>query len=232
MRVLIACEESQEVCKAFRALGHEAYSCDVQEPSGGHPEWHIHGDALIALKGGAVTTMDGVKHDVGKWDLLIAHPPCTYLTVTGNRWYNIESYGEKAIQRHKDREAAIEFFMRFVNADCERIAIENPIGIMSTCFRKPDQIIHPWQFAISEEEQTEKQTCLWLKGLQPLIPTVETKPEFPYHEWIRPTGEKKRQSLWYYRTRCLPQSQRSRAASKTFPGIARAMAEQWGGLIE
>ena len=104
MKVLIACEESQEVCKAFRALGHEAYSCDIQEPSGGHPEWHIMGDALKAIEGGQVTTMDKQTHNVGKWDLLIAHPPCTYLTVTGNRWFNTERYGEKAVRRLQLRE--------------------------------------------------------------------------------------------------------------------------------
>ena len=110
-KVLIACEESQEVCKAFRAKGHEAYSCDIQEPSGCHPEWHIRGDALEAVKGGAIQTMDGVVHDVGSWDLLIAHPPCTFLTVSGNRWFNTERYGEKAIQRIKSREEASEFFL-------------------------------------------------------------------------------------------------------------------------
>lgn len=123
MRVLIACEESQEVCKVFRALGHEAYSCDIQEPSGGHPEWHILGDAIHVMQGGQVTTMDGQTHDIGRWGLIIAFPPCTYLTVTGNRWFNVERYGEKAIQRKKCREDAIRFFMEFVNADCDKIAI-------------------------------------------------------------------------------------------------------------
>ena len=117
MKVLVACEESQEVCKAFRALGHEAYSCDIQEPSGGHPEWHILGDAIKAINGGIITTMDGVKHDIGKLDLLIAHPPCTYLTVSGNRWFNVERYGEKAIERAKLREEAEIFFMAFMTAD-------------------------------------------------------------------------------------------------------------------
>lgn len=112
MKVLIACEESQEVCKAFRALGHEAYSCDIQEPSGGHPEWHILGDALKAIEGGQVTTMDGQTHDVGRWDLLIAHPPCTYLTVTGNRWFNTERYGEKAVRRLALREEAFHGFCK------------------------------------------------------------------------------------------------------------------------
>ena len=159
MKVLIACEESQEVCKAFRAKGHEAYSCDIQEPSGGHPEWHILGDALKALEGGQVVTMDGVTHDVGKWDLLIAHPPCTYLSVTGNRWFNVDKYGEKARRRINNREEAANFFMSFVNANVERIAVENPIGYMSTHYKKPTQIIHPYMFGDPER----KATCLWLR---------------------------------------------------------------------
>lgn len=114
MYVLIACEESQR--------GHNAFSCDIQEPSGGHPEWHILGDALKAINGGQIVTMDGTTHNIPKWDLLIAHPPCTYLTNTGNRWFNIERYGDKARQRYKDREDAVKFFMAFVNADCDRPA--------------------------------------------------------------------------------------------------------------
>lgn len=146
MKVLIACEESQTVCKAFRAKGHEAYSCDIIEPSGGHPEWHILGDALVALNGGVIITMDGVEHDVGKWDMLIAHPPCTYLTVTGNSWFDIEKYGDAARRRYKSRYEAIVFFMHFALADCERIAVENPVGIMSTAYRKPDCIVQPYMF--------------------------------------------------------------------------------------
>ena len=138
MKVLIACEESQEVCKAFRARGHEAYSCDIQEPSGGHPEWHILGDALKALEGGGqVVTMDGITHDVGKWDLLIAHPPCTHLAVSGARWF---TEGRKPLSL---RFEAAAFFMKFAEADILRIAIENPVCVMSTLYRKPDQIINP-----------------------------------------------------------------------------------------
>lgn len=201
--------------KELRRLGHEAYSCDIEPCSGGHPEWHLQVDALQLLK--------------MQWDMIIAFPPCTYLTVTGNRWFNVEKYGEKAIQRQKNRQEAIEFFMAFANADCERIAIENPVGVMSTHFRKPDQIIQPWQFALTEDEKTAKSTSLWLKGLSPLVPYITEKPEFSYHEWTTPSGKKKRQTLWYYKTRCLPRSERATAASKTFPGIARAMAEQWAG---
>ena len=158
MKVLVACEESQAVCKAFRELGHEAYSCDIQECSGGHPEWHILGDALKSIQGGQVTTMDGRTHDVGKWDLLIAHPPCTYLTVTGNRWFNVIRYGEAAQKRWDDRCISIVFFLRFAFAKCDRIAIENPVGCMSRYFRKPDQIIHPYMFG----DPARKGTCLWL----------------------------------------------------------------------
>ena len=128
MKVLIACEESQAVTKEFRKLGHEAYSCDILDCSGGHPEWHLKKDLLKVIK--------------DKWDLIIAFPPCTYLTVTGNAWFNIKKYGDKAIQRHKDRDKAVKFFMNIANADCDKIAIENPIGTMSTRWRKPDQIFH------------------------------------------------------------------------------------------
>ena len=157
MRVLVACEESQRVCMAFRAKGHEAYSCDIMDCSGGHPEWHIKGDVLkilnptykfeivtsTTIKGIWFKTVTGRRYYIEKWDLIIAHPPCTFLTVAANKLYNIEKYGEKAIKRLEDREKAKEFFMAFVNADCDKIVIENPIGIMSTCYRKPDQIIQP-----------------------------------------------------------------------------------------
>ena len=213
----------------MRRLGHEAYSCDIIDPSGGHPEWHIKGDVIPLLDGHCrFTTMDGTDHVIaGSWDLIIAHPPCTYLTVTGNRWFNEEAYGDKARRRKAEREKAIKFFMRIANANAPRIVIENPIGIMSTQYRKPDQIIQPWQFAISEEEKTEKATCLWLKNCPPLQPIHIEKPELAYHEWVTPDGRRKRQTLWYYRTRCLPHKDRALAASKTFPGIAKAMAEQW-----
>ena len=215
MKVLVACEESQAVTKELRRLGHEAYSCDIEPCSGGHPEWHLQVDALQLLK--------------MQWDMIIAFPPCTYLTVTGTRWFNVEKYGEKAIQRQKNRQEAIEFFMAFANANCERIAIENPIGVMSKHFWKPDQILQPWQFDLIEDEKTAKSTCLWLKGLNPLVPYITEKPEFSYREWTTPSGKKKRQTLWFYKTRCLPHSERAMSASKTFPGIARAMAEQWAG---
>ncbi len=233
MKILVACEESQAVTIELRKLGHEAYSCDIIPCSGGHPEWHIQWDALALINGNcSFMTCDGELHNIdGKWDMLIAFPPCTYLTVTGNRWFNVERYGEKAIQRHKNREEAINFFMAFANADCDKIAIENPIGVMSTYYRKPNQVIQPWQFALTEEEKTEKSTCLWLKGVKPLDPLTTQKPKLAYHEWTTPAGKQKRQTLWYYNTRCLPHSERATAASKTFPGIAKAMAEQWAGDV-
>ena len=140
MRVLIACEESQRVCIEMRKLGHEAYSCDIQEPSGGHSEWHIQDDML--------KTMNGERHAIKeRWDLIIAHPPCTYLTVSGNRWFNEEKYGKSARERFRKRIEAASFFMEFaVNTNCDRIAIENPVGVMNSFYRKPDQIIEPYEY--------------------------------------------------------------------------------------
>lgn len=220
--VLVACEESQRVCAAFRKRGFKAYSCDIQEPSGGHPEWHILGDALKALDGGDIVTMDGKTHWVPRWDLLIAHPPCTYLTVTGNRWFDVNRYGEKAIQRAIDREKATEFFMSFANSPCDRICIENPVGVMSTRWRKPDQIIQPWMFG----DAFEKKTCLWLKGLQPLVCTdVVSTPE------RKKFKSGKTMPAWYADAFRLSKDDRARLRSKTFPGIAKAMAKQWGDYI-
>lgn len=220
MKILIACEESQAVCKEFRRLGHEAYSCDIIECSGGHPEWHIMQDVLPLLNGYCeFTTTDGATHSIdGKWDLIVAFPPCTYLTVTGNRWFDVEKYGEKAIQRHKDREDAIKFFMAFVNADCDKIAIENPIGCMSTYYRKPDQIVHPYMFG----DPARKATCLWLKGLPKLTPTKIVEPEIVHYKNGKGTD-----SPWHVNTMSLPPAERAKARSKTFPGVAKAMT-QWG----
>lgn len=221
MKVLVACEESQTVCKAFRKRGHEAYSCDIMECSGSHNEWHIMQDVIPLLNGNCeFETVDGTKHKIdGKWDLIIAHPPCIYLTVTGNRWFNVERYGEKAIQRQKDRNEAINFFMQIANADCEKIVIENPVGIMSTVWRKPDQIIQPCMFG----DSAEKKTCLWLKGVEPLNATNEVKPPERVKFDSGKTMPKWYADLWY-----LPREERSRLRSQTFPGFAKAMAEQWG----
>lgn len=221
MNVLVACEESQEVCKAFRAKGHRAFSCDLQECSGGHPEWHIQADVLPLLNGNCTfQTADTHTHtQAGKWDLIIAHPPCTYLTVTGNRWFNVDMYGEKAVQREREREAAIGFFMKFVNADCDKIAIENPIGCLSSRYRKPDQIVQPYFFG----DRARKSTCLWLKGLKPLKKTNVVEPVVVQYKNGKGTD-----NPWHMDTINLPPSERSKARSKTFPGIAKAMADQWG----
>lgn len=227
MQVLIACEESQRVCSEFRRLGHTAYSCDIVECSGGHPEWHIKGDALKLINGKCkFTTQDGVEHEIaGKWDLIIAHPPCTYLSIAANRWYNVDRYGDKARERLKEREKAMEFFMKFINADCDKIAVENPVGVVATRYRKPDQIIQPWYWG----DNINKSTCLWLKGLPLLQPDVTEKPEMEYIYWVdKKTGRQKRQVKWYYDAWKLPDAERRKARSKTFQGIARAMAEQWG----
>ena len=222
MKVLIACEESQAVCKEFRARGHEAYSCDIVSCSGGHPEWHIQGDALRVIDGNtSFVTEDGTNHRIdGEWDLLIAHPPCTYLTVSGNRWFDVSKYGAKAIQRQKDRREAAEFFMAFVNAKCNRIAIENPIGVMSTYYKKPDQVVHPYWFGDAER----KATCLWLKGLPKLVPTNMVEPV------VITCKNGKTDSPWHMNTLGLPAEERRRLRSKTFPGLAKAIVEQWGNI--
>lgn len=200
MKILVACEESQTVCKAFRMHGHEAYSCDLQPCSGGYPEWHILGDVLTLINGYCTfVTMDGKFHRIDNiWDLLIAHPPCTDLAVSGARWF-----AEKRADGRQQK--SIDFFMRFAHAKCERVAIENPVCIMSRLWRKPDQIIQPWQFGHGET----KATCLWLHGLPKLIPTnvVEGR---EHRIWKMPPGKN-----------------RAKERSKTFPGIAAAMAEQW-----
>ena len=188
MKILVACEESQAVTIELRRLGHEAYSCDIIPCSGGHPEWHIQQDVIPLL--------------TQKWDMILAFPPCTHLAVSGAKWF--------AAKRADGRQQnAIDFFMQFANSDCPRIAIENPVGIMSTVWRKPDQIIQPWQFGHGET----KKTCLWLKGLPPLIPTEIV--------------EGREQRIW----KMPPSEDRAKNRAKTFPGIARAMAEQWAGDI-
>ena len=211
IRAIVACEESQAVLEELLKLGVDAYSCDLLPTSGKYPERHFQEDIFKVL----------ARED--KFDLMIGHPPCTFLTVTGNAWFNVEKYGDKAIQRIKDREDALIFFIQLMEADIEHISLENPIGFVSTAYRKPNQIISPWMFG----DKTEKKTCLWTKNLPNLIPEITEKPELEYFEWISKKGVKKRQSLWYYQTRCLPHSQRATAASKTFPGIAKALATQY-----
>ena len=212
MRVLVACEESQTVTKEFRNLGYEAYNCDIIPCSGGHPEWHYQQDVTELLQ--------------LEWDLIIAHPPCTYLTISNNRAMVNGCKTYTAEEGKILRQDAIDFFMQFANAKCERIAIENPIGIMSTQYKKPSQIIHPWQFG----HEASKATCLWLKGLPLLKPTnIVSKGEF--FEWVdAKTGKVKRQAAWDMEALKLPRAERSKVRSKTFQGIAEAMALQWGGF--
>ena len=223
IKVLIACEESQRITIEMRKLGIECYSCDIIEPSGEHPEWHILGDVIPYINGNcSFKTMDGTEHTIkGEWDLIIAHPPCTYLTVSGNRWYNIEQYGDKARARLAAREDAIHFFMSFINAQCAHIAVENPIGIMSSQYRKPDQIIQPFEYGDPER----KSTCLWLKGLPKLKPTNIVEPQL-----IR-GGDGKLYSKSHWDSFYLPKKDRAKARSKTFPGIAQAIANQWGKYL-
>jgi hypothetical protein len=188
MRILIACEESQVVAIEFRKLGHEAFSCDILPCSGGYPEWHIQKPVECVL--------------TKQWDMIIAFPPCTDLAVSGARWF-------KEKQESGQQQVSIAFFLLFALHDCDKIAIENPIGIMSTYYRKPDQIIQPWQFGHGET----KATCLWLKGIPLLKPTNIV--------------EGREQRIW----KMPPSPERAKLRSKTFPGIAKAMATQWGGEL-
>ena len=231
LNVLIACEESQRVCIEMRKLGHRAFSCDILECSGGHPEWHIQGDVLKILNPNQISesfygvvfkTSDGEAYAVRNgWDLIIAHPPCTYLTLAGNKWFKKE-FESRFPNRAKQRDDASDFFMKFVNADCQHIAIENPVGIMSSRYRKPDQYIEPFWFGDAEK----KKTGLWLKGLPCLVPTNLVEPVI-----IR-CKSGANEPRWHMETMKLPKEERSKARSKTFPGIARAMAEQWTSYIE
>ena len=212
MNVLVACEESQAVCKEFRKKGHDAYSCDLFECSGGHPEWHIKGDVLPLLNGDcSFTTMDGQVHSVsGQWDMIIAHPPCTYLSNAGARF--LYPKGVLNEDRLKLGLVAKEFFMKIYNADCEKIAIENPVPSKVYELPKYTQTIQPYEFG----HPYQKKTCLWLKGLKPLQPTD-----------ILP--KEKRQSTkiagnWFNKGG----KERQKNRAKTFPGIAKAIAEQWG----
>jgi len=203
MRILVACEESQAVTKELRKLGHEAYSCDVQECSGGHPEWHIQGDALKTAYG---------EH----WDMMIAHPPCTYLAVSGARWlYNKD--GSRNEDRWQKKEAALKFVKALMDAPIEKIAIENPISMISSEIRKPEQIIQPYQFG----HPLAKATCLWLKNLPKLQPTDVVEPEYVT------SGTGRKWSKWFWETSLIPYKERGKARSKTFEGIAKAIADQW-----
>lgn len=229
MRVLVACEESQEVCKAFRMLGHEAYSCDIEPCSGGHPEWHLRRDVLTVLNAGTFATADGVEHCIPQWDLLIAHPPCTCLSNAATRSFSLRcTPPEKVCTRWKRRGEAAVFFMQLALAPVERVAVENPVGFMSTAYRQADQIIHPYMFSNGEADKENfvtKRTCLWLKNLPKLEPTYHgPKPDNRALYGVMPSGKT--------RTWADSFSHDAKVRSKTFPGIAVAMAEQWGNLEE
>lgn len=221
MKVLVACEESQEVCKAFRALGHEAYSCDIQEPSGGHPEWHIQQDVLPLINGDCTfEAMDGIEHHIdGEWDLLICHPPCTYMSKAGARWMYPKA-GVINPERLALALEAKEFFMQFANAKCKHIAIENPRPLKVVKLPNPSQVIQPFEYG----DPYSKATFLWIKNLPDLIPTeilTEFSPWVPSNTGAFSRGAKGSRGAAY----------NAKDRSKTFPGIARAMAEQWGGDI-
>jgi hypothetical protein len=207
INILVGCEESQAVTIEFRKLGFNAYSCDLLPCSGGHPEWHYQQDVFEVLK-------------LKNWNLFIGHPECTRLTVTANKWYKPE-YSERFPTIHEDREKAVDFFMRLINADIKHIAIENPIGIMSTRYRKPNQIIQPYQFGDPER----KSTCLWLKDLPLLKPTNIVKPNIIT---LKSGGT---MSACHYYSVTMPKEERRKARSVTFPGIAKAMATQWGEYL-
>ena len=232
MKVLIACEESQRVCIAFRERGHEAYSCDIQKCSGGHPEWHILDNALYVIGGGTVKLQDGKWLTVDHWDLIIAHPPCTYLSNAAVRSHSLKSTPVNRINgRTINRIKAMDFFMRCIMANCEKIAVENPVGIMNTAYRKPDQIIEPFQFAESVEDRENyvtKRTCLWLKNLPPLkindLPRPDNAKIFGTYSNGKAKNFVERHAHGFKKN---GQSDAT-ARSVTFPGVAKAMAEQWG----
>ena len=213
-KVLIACEESQAITKAFRKLGFEAYSCDLLPCSGGHIDWHIQGDAIAEAYS-------------GKYDMMIAHPPCTYLAVSGARWlYNKD--GSRNEERYKNQAEALDFVQQLMDAPIEHIAIENPISVISSHIKKPDQIVHPYMFG----DKASKSTCLWLKNLPKIEPTnIVEKGEFV--EWIGKNGKKKRQAKWYYDAlaKAKTPEERRTLRSKTFQGMADAIADQWSKVL-
>lgn len=221
MRILVACEESQAVTKELRALGHEAYSCDLLPCSGGHPEWHLQQDVFEVIDKG--------------WDMMIAHPPCTFLTVAGARWLYHPEDRELPIEerrphpkypnRRKDQQDALDFVQRLMDAPIDKIAIENPVSVISSHIRKPDQIVHPYHFG----DKARKSTCLWLKNL-PLLEYTDVVDQGESFECIDGrTGKKKRQPMWYYKalSEAKTPAERRTLRSKTFKGMAKAMATQW-----
>jgi hypothetical protein len=212
LKVLLACEESQEVCKAFRAKGHEAYSCDIIECSGGYLEFHLKMDIFKAIK-----LMD--------WDIMIAFPPCTHLTVSGNKWFKPE-FRDRFPDKPKQRESAIKFVKDLYNCSIPKVAIENPIGVLSSMWQKPDQIIQPYYFG----DPHPKSTCLWLKGLPKLFHAKESdlfaRKTHVDPEYIIGKRDGKKYSKIHYMS--VSDVDSAKLRSKTFPGIAKAMADQWG----
>jgi len=235
-KILIGCEKSQAVCLEFRKRGFEAYSCDIQPCSGGHPEWHLQMDIFKAINGGSSTILpgnvlkaqDGSEVYIGNgWDAAIFFPDCTYLTVTGNKWLKDQPERKSGAlvgqARRQARADAYEFFMALWNCGIPKIAMENPIGVMSTLWRKPDQIITPMMFGHVEP----KKTCLWLKGF-PKLKHTHTGIEPEYHT----TQSGKRMPKWYaYADKSKGQKERANIRSKTFSGIAEAMGDQWGKYL-
>lgn len=220
MKILVACEESQIVCTAFRNKGHEAYSCDLIDCSGGHPEWHIKQDVLPLINGNCeFKTCDGKVHRIeGQWDLLIAHPPCTYMSKAGARWM-YPSAGIISLERLDLGLKARDFFMKFINANCKRICVENPRPLKVVELPKPTQIIQPYEYG----HPYSKATCLWLKGLPKLKPTDILEFYVPYlpsntSQFAKGKGGSR------------GVAHNAKVASKTFKGIAEAMAEQWSIL--
>ena len=220
MNVLVACEESQRVCMAFRNKGHRAFSCDIIEPSGGHPEWHIQGDVISLLDGNcSFTTMDGTTHTInGEWDMIIAFPPCTYLTVAGaNRLY--PQKGVLNPERYELGKQAADFFKTILNANCEKIVVENPTPMKVFELPKYNQVIEPYMFG----HPYKKRTCLWLKGVEPLTSTELVTEGIV--SWVSggskdKNGNPRKMQATKFRD--------AKTRSKTFEGIALAMAEQWG----
>lgn len=216
MKVLVACEESQRVCIAFREKGHEAYSCDILMPSGGHPEWHILGDALDAIRGGIIKTLDGMTHDVGRFEFIIGFPPCTYMSAAGAcRMYPKKGQIDPA--RYEKAMKAKEFFLTILNTECEKVVVENPLPLKIIGLPPPTQEVQPWMFG----EPWSKRTLLWERGVPPLKPTNIITDYKPFV----PAGTSRKKGGDSYGAR-IPHD--GFARSKTFWGLARAMAEQWG----
>ncbi len=234
LNILVACEESQALTTEFRLLGHNAYSCDLLPCSGGHPEWHFNMDVFKVINNlGGILQNGEIIRIKGKWDLMVAHPPCTFLAVSGARWYyhpedkmlpteNRRPH-PRFLNRAKDRDEALEFFIKLCEAPIDKIAVENPVGIVSTKYRKPNQTIHPWMFG----DEASKATCLWLKNLPLIEPTNIVEKGERIH-----LSSGKSLPKWYSDalTNSKTAAERRTLRSKTFKGMAMAMAQQWTNI--